>query len=115
MSDEIDPSIAALLSETEDSLPQQKALNPSDSLLSNVVEDNSFDLQLEKQKAALKNLQAQAKSVSTGPKSIHEPDLNVKQFAPITKFFEDTPSKDYDDPAYYKTCLSGEGDRKSVV
>lgn len=109
MSDEIDPSIAALLSETADSLPQQRTSNPADSFLSNVTVDNSFDLQLEKQKAALKNLQAQAKPASLGSRSIHEPDLNVKQFAPITKFFEETPSKDYDDPAYYKTCLSGEG------
>ena len=36
-------------------------------------------------------------------------DLNVKEFAPVTKFFEDTPSKLFDSPNYYKKVLGGEG------
>lgn len=108
MSDEIDPSIAALLAETEDSLPQNSS-DSSDNFLNNIVEDTSFNLEMEKQKLALKKMQVQTQAVSTGSKSIHEADLNVKQFAPVTKFFEETPSKDFDDPNYYKTCLSGEG------
>lgn len=40
---------------------------------------------------------------------VPEVDLNIKSFAPIEKYFEDTPSKCYDDPSYYKKCLTGEG------
>ena len=36
-------------------------------------------------------------------------DLSIKEFQEITKFFEDEPSKVYDDQNYYKKCLSGEG------
>ena len=42
-------------------------------------------------------------------------DLSKKSFDPITKFFEDTPSKVYDDPAYYKTVLTGENDTAKRV
>ena len=43
----------------------------------------------------------------------HSPDqvdLSRKAFEPIAKFFEDTPDTVFDDPAYYKTALSGEND-----
>ncbi|MCR5081741.1 MAG: hypothetical protein K6B17_10390 [Treponema sp.] len=40
---------------------------------------------------------------------VPEVDLSIKGFAPIEKFWEDTPNKVYDDPTYYKTCLTGEG------
>ena len=36
-------------------------------------------------------------------------DLNVKEFAPITRFFADVPSALFDSPNYYKKVLSGEG------
>ena len=36
-------------------------------------------------------------------------DLSVTKFNPIEKFFEDKPMPYFDDPAYYKTCLTGEG------
>ena len=38
-------------------------------------------------------------------------DLTVTKFAPIEKFFSDTPHKVFDDPNYYKTALSGESYR----
>ncbi len=37
-------------------------------------------------------------------------DLTVTNFKPITKFFNDEGHKVFDDPTYYKTALSGEGD-----
>jgi len=40
---------------------------------------------------------------------IPEVDLSITGFAPIDKFFEDTPHKIFDDPNYYKSCLTGEG------
>ena len=43
-------------------------------------------------------------------RSYSDVDLSLTEFAPITKFFEDTPSKVFDDPAYYKTALGGEGE-----
>lgn len=40
---------------------------------------------------------------------IPEVDLSIKEFRPIEKYFNDEPNKVYDDPAYYKKCLTGEG------
>lgn len=37
-------------------------------------------------------------------------DLSVKTFAPIVDFFSKTPNPVFNDPAYYKTALSGEND-----
>ena len=45
-----------------------------------------------------------------GAGNVADVDLTVKYFAPIEKFFEDTPNKVFDDPAYYKTTLGGEGE-----
>ena len=42
-------------------------------------------------------------------------DLSVTHFAPITKVFEDTPHQIFNDPSYYKTALSGEGDQAQRV
>ncbi len=38
----------------------------------------------------------------------YEVDLSVREFKPITEFFSSTPSDVFDDPAYYKTALTGE-------
>lgn len=45
-----------------------------------------------------------------GAGNVAEVDLTVKSFAPIKKFFEDTPNKVFDDQSYYKTSLGGEGE-----
>ncbi len=45
-----------------------------------------------------------------GAGNVADVDLTVKYFAPIEKFFEDTPNKVFDDPSYYKTALGGEGE-----
>ncbi len=47
-------------------------------------------------------------SGSVSSKSIHEVDLSRKEFAPIEKFTNDTPSEIYNDTKYYKTALTGE-------
>jgi hypothetical protein len=39
-----------------------------------------------------------------------EIDLNSATFPPVIKQLEDTPHNAFNDPAYYKTALSGEGD-----
>lgn len=40
---------------------------------------------------------------------IPEVDLNIKEFRPIEKYFNEEPNQIYDDPSYYKKCLTGEG------
>ena len=40
---------------------------------------------------------------------IPEVDLNIKEFRPIEKYFNKEPNQIYDDPSYYKKCLTGEG------
>jgi len=42
-------------------------------------------------------------------------DLSVKAFRPITKLLEDSPSRIFDDPAYYKTALTGEDESAQRV
>lgn len=98
-SDDIDPSIAALLAETNDSLPESSADIKADE---KQIEQKEYEVQLQKQHNAMM-------SVPKVKNGIPEVDLSVKAFRPIEKFFEDEPSTVYDDPAYYKTCLTGEG------
>ncbi|MDE6067759.1 MAG: hypothetical protein K2F89_02235, partial [Treponemataceae bacterium] len=47
------------------------------------------------------------KTGNGGP--VPEVDLSVKEFKPIEKAFLDTPANYFDDPAYYKTAIAGEG------
>ncbi|MCI5522699.1 MAG: hypothetical protein MR449_01035 [Spirochaetia bacterium] len=106
MSDEIDPSIAALLSETEDSLPDTSRSKPVQTQEKPVAPSFQFNYEAEmkKQKDAMLNI-PKGNSASL---SIHEPDLSRKGFCEITKFWEDEPNPVFDDKNYYKTCLSGE-------
>ena len=113
-SDEIDPSIAALLAETEDSLPGKS----SNSINSNSevsfddipVEENTkskkdeYELQLERQRSAMA-----VPKVAKENQEIPEVDLSIKGFKEIEKYFEDKPNPVFDDPNYYKICLTGEG------
>lgn len=88
MSDELDPSILALIAEaTGKASPQQVQASPQ------VKEDPVPSVKLSEQKT-------EAAPV----------DLSVQSFAPITKFFEDTPSTVFDDPNYYRVALTGEGE-----
>ena len=82
---DLDPTIAALLAETAEE-----------------VEDSVEDLGVD-DFAPPEQPQEQQKS------SVPEVDLSVTRFEPITKFFEDAPASYFDDKAYYKTALTGEG------
>ncbi|MBQ9539679.1 MAG: hypothetical protein IJU95_10475 [Treponema sp.] len=45
-----------------------------------------------------------------GAGNVADVDLSVRSFARIEKFFDDKPNPVFDDPAYYKTSLGGEGE-----
>lgn len=99
--DDIDPSIAALLADTQDEIPEVELNVPKKDGISSFGGTQNKDFE---------NFVAEKSSGK--PKMngcVPEVDLNIKSFAPIEKYFEDTPSKCYDDPAYYKKCLTGEG------
>lgn len=85
MSEELDPDIAAILSSAEN-YTNQSALKLSFSKNSESMDDEQ----------------------SSKNKSIHNVDLSVKEFAPITKFTNDTPSDVFNDTKYYKIALTGE-------
>ena len=104
MSDEIDPSIAALLSETEDSLPDTSRSKPVQTQEKPVAPSFQFNYEAEmkKQKDAMLNI-PKGNSASL---SIHEPDLSRKGFCEITKFWEDEPNPVFDDKNYDKTVNS---------
>ena len=85
MSEELDPDIAAILSSAEN-YASQSALELSFSKNSEPMDDEQ----------------------SSKKKSIHNVDLSVKEFAPITKFTNDTPSDVFNDTKYYKIALTGE-------
>ncbi|HOS29973.1 MAG TPA: hypothetical protein PLR39_04130 [Treponemataceae bacterium] len=86
MNDEISPEIAALLA--------QSAGRPS-----SLPSIDSFDDFPSPDQDNLSN-SAPAPDI----------DLSVKTFAPIVDFFSRTPNPVFNDPAYYKTALSGEND-----
>ena len=91
---DVDSSVAAFLSDSHDEIPEHTS--PSVSQVSKVPKDKSDEMS----------------SDGNTPKMngcVPEVDLSIKEFAPIKKYFEDTPSKVFDDPEYYKKCLSGEG------
>lgn len=99
--DDIDPSIAALLADTQDEIPEVEFNAPKKDDVSSFGGPQNKDFE---------NFVAEKSSGK--PKMngcVPEVDLNIKSFAPIEKYFEDTPSKCYDDPSYYKKCLTGEG------
>ena len=85
---DIDPSIAALLDNAEE-------MTTSDS------ESPNYHFE-----PKLKDIPEAAPQ----KRSYADVDLSRTEFAPITKYFEDTPTKVFDDPAYYKTTLGGEGE-----
>lgn len=86
MNDEISPEIAELL--------VQSAKRPSS--LPSIDSFNDFP---SPEEGALSNSAPSA-----------DVDLSVKTFAPIVDFFSKTPNPVFNDPAYYKTALSGEND-----
>ena len=93
---DIDPSIAALLAETAESLPESNT----------DLKEEEAEL-VEKQKEVDPET---AKKERAEVNEVPEVDLSVQHFNPVTKFFEDTPSPVFDDPNYYKVALTGEGE-----
>ncbi|MGN0729497.1 hypothetical protein [Treponema sp.] len=96
--DKIDPGIAALLA--DDTIPEMEFdVSKKSNFSFGGTKNNDFNNFV-------------AEKTSGKPKMtgcVPEVDLNIKSFSPIEKFFEETPNTYYDDPAYYKKCLTGEG------
>ena len=78
---DLDPTIAALLAETDSSL--RPANLPSFKDISEASPEKKD--------------------------SVHKVDLAARGFKPIEKFYEDEPNPVFDDKSYYRTALNGEG------
>ena len=96
---DLDPAIAALLEEAAQSS------GPSDDILSK--HDSFGDIPVSDFTPDFKSSSSAKEKVVAG--ELNKVDLSVKKFNPIEKFFEDEGHNYFDDPAYYKTCLTGEG------
>ena len=95
MSDGLDPEIAALLA-------QSGGGDSADSASADIDTGFSFD------SPSSDAEEFSPSSNSANARSIHEVDLSRKEFAPIEKFTNDTPSDVFNDTKYYKTALTGE-------
>ncbi|MBR5033131.1 MAG: hypothetical protein IKX70_05645, partial [Treponema sp.] len=92
---ELDPEIAALLANTESSVSIEDIDNmpsASDSFNPNLLSKNS----------------SESHTHTAGSGGVHEVNLSLKEFAPLEKLKNDTPSNVYEDPKYYKTVLTNE-------
>ena len=90
---DLDPTIAALLAET------QADAGPSDDLPSfKDISDSPAE-----------------KKANEPADSAHKVDLSQTGFKEITKFYEEESNHIFDDKAYYKTALGGEGDQAQTV
>ena len=91
---DLDPTIAALLAETEaDTGPSDL---PSFREISEQPEKKSDDSDL-------------------SASSAHKVDLSQTGFKEITKFYEDESNHYFDNPSYYKIALGGEGEQAQRV
>ena len=91
---ELDPEIAALLANTQETVSIEDIEALPDS-------DTTFD------KSLLSKNEGNASSIPLD-NSIHTVDLSKKAFDKIDKFLNDNSSGVYDDTKYYKTALTGE-------
>lgn len=108
MNDDIDPSIAALLEETEDSLPETPDVRrESEAALERKSQE--IRVQIAKQHDAVLAPKLEQSEKKGKSQSIPALDLSVQEFKKLEKSFEDKPNPVYDDPSYYKTALGGEG------
>ncbi len=112
MYEDLDPSIAALLSDAENNFTPSR---DDSEFLSNVPE-SKFD-PLPSQKLGFSSSGAPApkprQDISNG--GVPDVDLALKGFDKIEKFFEETPNPVFDDPSYYKTALTGEGQASQAL
>jgi hypothetical protein len=94
--DDIDPSIAALLAEAANSLPESN------------TQLEAEEAEIEEKK---KSVDAEtAKRDRAQANEVPPVDLSVQHFNPVSKYFEDKASPVFDDPNYYKIALTGEGE-----
>ena len=91
---DLDPTIAALLAET------QADEGPSDLPSFKDISDEPPRMDSRRDSAS---------------ESIHKIDLSQSGFAEITKFYEDESNHIFDDTSYYKTALGGEGEQAQRV
>ncbi len=89
---ELSPEIAALLAAAEETVPDTDFVEP---VAPSYDEDG---------------LEIQPGEAVSPPSSAANVDLSKKSFDPITEFFSSEPSEVFNDPAYYKTALSGENE-----
>lgn len=99
MTEDLDPEIAALLAGAEQASSQDDDLG--------VEIEEMADFSAPRAGGGLKE-DASGSAVSSGPRSIHNVDLSVKAFEPITALLSDTPSPVFSDTSYYKVALTGE-------
>ena len=93
MDDQLDPDIAALLSNADSDSPDDDIEEVS---LSNLSAP-SFGIKNEAGEPASKKVN-----------SLHEVDLSQTGFAPLEKVLNDKPADTFNDTKYYKTALTGE-------
>lgn len=86
---DLDPDILALLQDSDGASDDDNSTSPIDPNFP----DDDFDF-----------------ADDTSEEKAAKVDLTVKQFKQIEKFFNEQGHKVFDDPTYYKTALSGEGD-----
>lgn len=89
MSEELDPSIMAILDEAN-------AMDGPD----NVIEEVNIPINI----AAPERIEDN--DINRDPYKV---DLSIRSFKKIEKEFDDVSSHAFDDPTYYKTAMSGEG------
>ena len=90
--DDLDPEIAALLTEADASSSPAPSSAPATGTSFLGADFDFPDEDVPKQPIA------------------NSVDLTVTKFKPIERFFSDTPHKVFDDPNYYKIALSGESE-----
>jgi hypothetical protein len=98
---DIDPSIAALLSEAEKSKPED------------IPDIKTVEKGAGNSSSAAKN--RSAGTIDFSSRNIHDVDLSVREFKPEGKLLNDVPSAVFDDKSYYKTALSGENEAAQRV
>ncbi len=98
---DIDEGIASLLDNVEETEENDFPVN---------FDDESSDDSMAFASAGAGTSSSVVKKAPIGDANVSEVDLSVRNFAPVEKYFEDEPNSVYNDPAYYKTTLGGEGE-----
>ena len=93
---DLDPTIAALLAETE------AESEPEDLPSFKEISENGFSPN-------------EDFSNASGGSSAHKVDLSKQGFEEVTKFYEEESNHIFDDKSYYQTALGGEGEQAQRV